>query len=433
MKASSKPILENKYLSTGFSLELMRIKQVVITVITVLLLIAGFALPVGANNNKSNDDQAGTVYYFWGYCPTCSKPEEHIDLFDDYPVEVKIYEVFQDDQGRKKYEQVSEELGIEVRGFPTLVYQDQFWLGFSETVQEDMINAIKSTMEAGEAVDRRNVLNLPVIGEVDLSASPILLSTFIIAFLDGFNPCSLFVLTFLLAIIIHSASRKRIFLVGFTFLLVTSAVYGLFILGILNIMVFVAQLFWISYIVAGIVIVLGIVAIKDFILFQEGLTFSIPEKYKSRYYKQVRKVFYTESVIPMITATVVMALGIALVELPCTAGFPFIWSSLIAELDPGITYFITLFVVYIITYLSVELVIFFVAVVRLRSIKMTEERGRLLKLIAGSLMLVLGLVLLIDPTYMESMVGLFITFSAAAVLALLVYFARRLYENRGGI
>jgi len=411
----------------------MQINKVVIAAIIILMLISGIVIPVGASDNTgTTEGNAGTVYYFWGYCPTCSKPEEHVDLFDDYPVEVEIYEVFQDEEGRNKYDQVSEELGIEARGFPTLVYQDQFWLGFSEEVQEDIIAAIEATMETGEAVDRRNVLNLPIIGEVDLSASPILLSTFIIAFLDGFNPCSLFVLTFLLAIIIHSASRKRIFLVGFTFLLVTASVYGLFILGILNIMVFVAQLFWISYIVAAIVIVLGLVAIKDFILFKEGLTFSIPEKYKSRYYQQVRKVFYTESVIPMITATVVMALGIALVELPCTAGFPFIWSSLIAELDLGITYFITLFAVYIATYLSVELVIFFVAVVRLRSIKMTEERGRLLKLIAGSLMLVLGLVLLLDPTYMESMAGILVIFSATAILALLIFFARRLYESRGG-
>ncbi len=414
----------------GVKLALMQFYKKYLAVIILLLIIAVSGIPAEAGENTGIEEDAGTVYYFWGYCPTCSKPEEHVYLFDDYPVKVEIYEVFQDDEGRRKYEQISEKLGIEVRGFPTLVYRDQFWLGFSEAVQEDILDAIEATMEAGEAADRRNVLNLPIIGEVDLSASPILLSTFIIAFLDGFNPCSLFVLTFLLAIIIHSASRKRIFLVGFTFLLVTSAVYGLFILGILNIMVFVAQLFWISYIVAAIVIVLGLVAIKDFILFKEGLTFSIPEKYKSRYYQQVRKVFYTESVIPMITATVVMALGIALVELPCTAGFPFIWSSLIAELDPGLTYFITLFFVYIITYLSVELVIFFVAVVRLRSIKMTEERGRLLKLIAGSLMLVLGLILMIEPTYMESMVGIIVAFGATALLVLLIYFARRFYEKR---
>jgi len=410
----------------------MQFYRNVFAVIIILLITAVSGMSVGANENAGIDENAGTVYYFWGYCPTCSKPEEHVHLFDDYPVKVEIYEVFQDDEGRKKYEQISEELGIEVRGFPTLVFRDQFWLGFSEAVQEDIINAIETNLEEGEAADRSNVLNLPFIGEVDLYASPILLSTFIIAFLDGFNPCSLFVLTFLLAIIIHSASRKRIFLVGFTFLLVTSAVYGLFILGILNIMVFVAQLFWISYIVAAVVIFLGLVAIKDFILFKEGLTFSIPEKYKSRYYQQVRKIFYTESVIPMITATAVMALGIALVELPCTAGFPFIWSSLIAELDPGLTYFITLFLVYIITYLSVELIIFFVAVIRLRSIKMTEERGRLLKLIGGSLMLVLGLILMIDPTYMESMIGIIAAFGATAALVLFLYFARRLYENRRG-
>ncbi|MGM0653197.1 MAG: hypothetical protein ACQES4_10530 [Bacillota bacterium] len=400
--------------------------------IVLMLVITVTVIPAAANDDPDLEDNAGTVYYFWGYCPTCSKPEEHVDLFDDYPVEVEVYEVFQDEEGRKKYEQISEEVSIEVRGFPTLVYQDQFWLGFSEAVQEDIIDAIEASMEEGEAADRREVLDIPIIGEVDLSASPILLSTFIIAFLDGFNPCSLFVLTFLLAIIIHSASRKRIFLVGLTFLLVTSVVYGLFIMGILNIMVFVAQLFWISYVVAAIVIILGLVAIKDYFLLKEGLTFSIPEQYKSRYYQQVRKVFYTKSVIPMIFTTAVMALGIALVELPCTAGFPFIWSSLMAELDLGFTYFIILFVVYLLTYLSVELIIFLIAVIRLRSIKMTAERGRLLKLIAGSLMLVLGLILLVDPTYMENMIGILFAFGATAILALILFYTRKFYENRGG-
>jgi len=192
----------------------------------VLVLIV---MMTGPGNVMAADQpviEENVLYYFWGHCPICSKPEEHVGLFDDYPVEVRIYEVFRDESGRAKYDQVSEELDIAVMGFPTLVYNDRYWLGFSDTVQEEIVLAIEASLEQRKFESERRIVRIPLIGEVDLQATPILLTTVLIAFLDGFNPCSLFVLTFLLAIIIHSASRKKIFLIGFTFLFVTSAVYG---------------------------------------------------------------------------------------------------------------------------------------------------------------------------------------------------------------
>ncbi len=374
--------------------------------------------------------EENVLYYFWGHCPICSKPEEHVGLFADYPVEVRIYEVFHDEAGRNKYDRISEELGITAMGFPTLVFNDRYWLGFSETVQEEIIFAIEASLEQREVESKGSIVRVPLFGEVDLQAAPILLTTVLIAFLDGFNPCSLFVLTFLLAIIIHSASRKKIFLIGFTFLLVTSAVYGLFILGILNIMVFAARLFWIRNIIAALVIVVGLFGIKDFLVAQEGPTFSIPEKHKSKFYKQVRRIFYTDSVLPMIGATAVMGLGIALVELPCTAGFPFIWSTIVAGMDLSTNYFVLLFAIYILIYLLDEVVIFMVAVIKMRSAKMTEEQGRTLKLVAGTLMLFLGLILLIRPEYMESMIGLIATFGAAFLVTLLIYQLKKLYLKK---
>ncbi len=370
------------------------------------------------------------LYYFWGHCPICSKPEEHVGLFTDYPVEVRIYEVFYDEVGRNKYDQVREELNITTLGFPTLVYNDRYWLGFSETVQDEITAAIEYSLDLREADRAGNIIDLPLIGKVDLQTAPIILTTVLIAFLDGFNPCSLFVLTFLLAIIIHSASRKKIFLIGFTFLLVTAAVYGLFILGILNIMVFAARLFWIRNIIAALVIVVGLFGIKDFLVAQEGPTFSIPEKHKSKFYKQVRKIFYTDSVLPMIGATAVMGLGIALVELPCTAGFPFIWSTIVSGLDLSKNYFVLLFAIYILIYLLDEIVIFMVAVIKMRSAKMTEEQGRTLKLVAGTLMLVLGLILLFKPEYMESILGLVATFGVAILVTFLIYQLKKFYNMK---
>ncbi len=393
----------------------------------VFMALALSLLPANDNLVLAEDNQSTALleddilYYYWAFCPLCDDPEDHITPFEDYPIEIEVYEIVYNPDNLERFHQVREELGIEMIIFPLFVFNEEYWIGYSETIKEEVKSAIEKSLAEESAEDRQNIIRLPLIGDINLVESPILLTTIIIAFLDGFNPCSFFVLTFLLAIIVHSASRKRITLVGVTFLLVTSLVYGLFILGALNIMLFAAQLFWIRNLVAAIVIILGVISVKDFFIFKEGISVGVPEAYKKKYYQQVRNIFYTKSVIPMITATAVMALGIALVELPCTAGFPFIWTSLIAGMDLPLGQYVLLFAVYIAIYLAVELIIFLAALIRMRTMKMTEERGRLLKLIAGSLMLVLGLILLLRPDYMESLLGILITFGATLILILIMY------------
>jgi cytochrome c biogenesis protein CcdA len=406
----------------------MREKLIKLTFGALVVLIASFSvLPTVL---ASVDENEAIVYYFWGFCPICSKPEEHVGLFDQYPVRVEVYEVFQDPAGRAVYDQFAEQLGIEIYGFPTVVFEGRYWLGFTESTQTEIVDAITAYLAGEDSTAQTGLIRVPFFGEVDLLASPILLTTVIIATLDGFNPCSLFVLTFLLAIIVHSASRKRIVLVGLTFLAVTSAVYGLFMLGILNIMIYAGGLFWIRNIVAAAVIILGLISIKDYLFFKEGVSVMIPDSYKQKYYSQVRRIFYTKSVIPAVLATTTMALGIALVELPCTAGFPFVWSSIAGRLDLSATYFAVLFAVYLFLYLLIELIVFFLAVLRMRSLKMTEEQGRFLKLVAGSLMFILGLILLVKPEYMENMLGILITFIAALVMLVVFRLIRRVVDRK---
>lgn len=411
-----------------------RCRRLYLYIAVLSLIVMVFAAPGGS---VSADEDAGdrqvempVLYYFWGHCPVCAKPEQHVSLIDHYPIEILVYEVFYDPANRALYDRFREELGIDLYGFPTIVFEGRYWLGFSDATQEELRAAIEASLQGEHGAGRTNITRLPIIGPVDLQATPIVLATVIISFLDGFNPCSLFVLTFLLAMIVHSASRRRIFIVGLTFLLVTAAVYGLFMLGILNIMVYASRLFWIRNVIALLVIIMGAVAVKDFFIFRKGISFSIPDSYKSKFYSQVRAIFYARSTAPMIAATALTALGIALVELPCTAGFPFAWSTMVSALDLSPWYFILLFLVYMLIYLSVELVIFITAVARMRTFKMTEERGRFLKLLAGSLMLILGLILLFAPGYMENILGLLMAFGAAALLMLAAYLLRKWMEGR---
>ena len=291
---------------------------------------------------------------------------------------------------------------------------------------EDRIDAPRAEREAA-------VINLPLIGSIDLSVQPLIFSTLMIAFVDGFNPCSIWVLTILLALVLHSGSRFRVLLVGLTFLFTTAAIYGAFIAGVFSILAFAAYLPWIYWIVALFALAFGAVNVKDYFWFKRGLSFTIDDKHKPGIFKGFRDLMTNgRSPLALVGATILMASGIALIELPCTAGFPVIWSSLLSANDVRGLEFLTLLAVYLLVYLGIELVIFGIAVVKLRIDRFQEDQGRFLKLVGGVIMIALALVLIAAPELMSNVgaaMGVFVL--AFAVTGLIVVLHKRILPRLG--
>jgi hypothetical protein len=122
---------------------------------------------------------------------------------------------------------------------------------------------------------------------------------------------------------------------------------------------------------------------------------------------------------------VVMALGIALIELPCTAGFPVLWSNLVAGQGVSPVEFWLLLGLYMGIYLLDELIVFGTAVYTLKMSRMEEKHGRVLKLVGGMVMLALALVLLLDPERMNTFGGSLAVFAAALAATLLILLVHR--------
>ncbi len=124
--------------------------------------------------------------------------------------------------------------------------------------------------------------------------------------------------------------------------------------------------------------------------------------------------------VATVTATAAMAAGVALVELPCTAGFPMIWSQIVGERGVSMGLFTGFLILYVLVYLSIELVVYFSAAWKMKRIDFGLEKGRILKLVGGSIMLALGLTMLIDHTKMYDLRWTFFVFSVSIGGALLV-------------
>jgi hypothetical protein len=165
---------------------------------------------------------------------------------------------------------------------------------------------------------------------------------------------------------------------------------------------------------------------------------SIPEGGKPGLYRRMRAVAGSTALLPALGATILLAVGVSLLETPCTAGFPVLWTGLLASNDVGPTGSVLLFLLYMIPFLLDEILVFAVAVATMRATKLQEKHGRMLKLVAGTVMLALAGTMIFFPRVMEDVLGATVVFVAATGVALAVHVAarglaaRREWAVRGG-
>jgi cytochrome c biogenesis protein CcdA/glutaredoxin len=370
------------------------------------------------------------VLFYGDGCPHCAAEKKFLaSLEERYEgVQVSEYEVWYDAQNRSLLMQVASERGFDASGVPITLLGDQVWIGWSDSLGQQ-IEGIVAAALAGVAppvVDDDPVVDVPLVGAVDLGGSSLLVSTIVIGFVDGVNPCSLWVLSMLLALVLHSGSRSRVAVVGVVFLVVTAGLYGLYMVGLFSALDYIGMRTWVRVGLAVLAGGLGLLHLKEYFWFKQGLSLTIPDEKKPGLYKKMRALAAPDRSLPAaLGATAVLAVGVSLLETPCTAGLPVLWTGMLADQDVAWTEAALLFAVYMAVFLLDELIVFGAAVVTMRAAKLQERHGRLLELISGTVMVALALVLLFAPALMESPAGALAVFgAAAAVVAAVVLVAR---------
>lgn len=231
---------------------------------------------------------------------------------------------------------------------------------------------------------------------------PLPLFTFIVALIDGFNPCNMFVLTVLLALLISSsASRRRFYLIGFIFTLIVFAFYFLFMIAWLNVFKYIGFAGPLRILIAAIALCAGLINCKEFFFFKKGPSLMIAEKHKGLLYAKMRKLtdIVNKGSLPLlISSSVTLAIFSSLIEIPCTAGFPIIYTHILSvQVEAGglgyILYLIFYNLIYVIPLVTIIAIFGFTFEAR----KVSERQIQTMKLIGGIIMIFLGIILLANP------------------------------------
>ena len=333
-------------------------------------------------------------------CPHCAQAEAFLaELARERPdVPIVLRPVDEDPDARDELLQISRAAGIWPPGVPTFVFEGRVLVGFADDAESAA--AVRALLGAAPP---------PATGEVrtnwfgTLSATELGLPLFTLAIglLDGFNPCAMWVLLFLLSLLVRLRDRRRMALVAGTFVVVSAAVYYAFMAAWLNVFLAVGLGATVRGVLAATALCIGAINVKDFIAWRHGPSLSIPESAKPGLYARMRRVLQIRALPASLLAVAMLALVVNVIELLCTAGLPAIYTAVLTQHDLGPAAHYAYLGLYIVGYVADDSLMVASAVVALGSRKLTERAGRWLKLLSGIVMIALGGVLLLWPQWLS--------------------------------
>ncbi|WP_339911494.1 hypothetical protein [Symmachiella dynata] len=243
-------------------------------------------------------------------------------------------------------------------------------------------------------------VDLPLFGRVNASEIGMPAFTITIGLVDGFNPCAMWVLLFLLSLLVNLKSRSRMFAIAGVFVLISGLTYFAFMAAWLNVFMFLGYLRGVQIALGVLAIVVGSIHVKDFFAFKKGISLSIPDSAKPGIYERTRRIVTAETMWAAMAGAIVLAVLVNIVELLCTAGLPALYTNVLMMQDYPAAKNYAYIALYNLAYMFDDGVMVLIAVVTLGRHKLQEKEGRWLKLLSGALILALGVVMIFKPEWL---------------------------------
>ncbi len=348
------------------------------------------------------------IYLFYGKtCPHCHDELKFLDQINDkYKDKLSIhkYEVWNDVNNEALYARVRDYFKVSGKGVPFTVIGDDYFYGYSESIGLRIEKSIREKLGYKEereetSVVEKNIYKLPLIGEVDASKASLVTVAVVLGFVDGFNPCALWVLLFIINMLIGMKNKKKMFVLGYSFLLASAIVYFLAMLGI-NFVLSFAMLFKIRATIGLIAVILGIYSIYKYIETRNDSGCEVVnDKKRMNLSRQIKKIKNSSTFIGSLLGIIALAIGVNLIELTCSLGFPTIFSEILAINKVVGLERIVYLLIYVFMYMLDDLIIFTIAVLTYEVTAGSTKYGKIMKLVGGIIMIIMGLLLVFKPEW----------------------------------
>lgn len=241
------------------------------------------------------------------------------------------------------------------------------------------------------------VVRIPFIGaQIDVAAWPLFALSAILGFIDGFNPCALWVLIMFLLILSQVGSRKRMIQYVGLFIFAEAIMYYLILSVWMTAWDFIALDRIVTPAVGLLAIGSGIYFLYRFLTFKPECSIASISQQKT-IAERVKTLAAKPLTFSVAIGILALAFSVNVFEFACSIGIPQTFTKII-ELNAlswfGRQWYMA---TYILMYMIDDLIVFGIALYSIKKISATQGYARWSSLIGGLLMLLLGILMLFRP------------------------------------
>lgn len=410
-----------------------------------LIVFAVFLLlPVSAKA----DEKVINIHLFYGNgCPHCAAEEEFLSdyLKDRTDVKLYKYEIWYDSHNQELLSKVQKEMGTTNKnGVPFTVIGKKTIVGYADGVTDEQIkDAINyylnndyrdyageitgkvkkaevkedTTKDESKTEDKKEnkmekaddtkdsdqtdeSVTVPVLGKINAKKVSLPILAVVLGFVDGFNPCAMWILIFLITMLFNMKDRKKMWILGLTFILTSGIVYLMFMLAWLNLATFISKIAFIRLLIAVIALVVGLINVYKYIdslkKKDEGCDV-VDKKDRKKIMEKIISITHEKKFIIALLGIMVLAASVNIIELMCSIGIPLLFTQILAMNNLSTFGYMIYMFIYIFFFLIDDIVIFVISMVTLKVTGLSTKYTKYSHLVGGIIMLIIGLLLIIKP------------------------------------
>lgn len=370
------------------------------------------------------------VYLFYGDgCPHCAEEEKFFDKYlkENNEVTLVKYEVWGSSENRLLLSKVQDKLNDHRSGVPFLVIGDNVILGYmdgvtdekiKETINEeinnrkyeDIVEKVVNNEKIGKEDSgeikkeepkkkENNNYTLPLLGKVNAKTISLPLLALVLGLVDGFNPCAMWILIFLMSMLIGMKNKRKLILYGSVFLLTSGLFYFMLMFTWLNVIASISISLIFRIIIAIFALIAGVYNLYNYyksLKKDDGCTVT-NQKQRKTIMEKIKKFTREQNVLLALIGIVVLAIGVNFVELLCSAGLPVLFTEILSLNKVNGFMGIIYNLIYIIFFMLDDFIIFFIAAKTMNIKVISTKYSKYSHLIAGIIMLIIGILLIVKP------------------------------------
>ena len=347
-------------------------------------------------------------------CPHCRDEIKWLKTIKNENVEIKYYEI---SENKELYYKVLDKLEISETGVPLTVIGSDYLIGYSDSIKNDIENLIDvygkndycdnvglivkdknidKCLEKNKNIkENSNTKTIPLLGKIDVKKVSLPVVAIIIGIIDGFNPCAMWVLIFLITMLMNMKNKKRMWILGLTFLVASGLVYMLFMLAWLKVAVALLKT-WFQYIIALVALGAGIYNLYNYYKTrkQESGCTVTDNKKRKKIISKIKKIVNEKKIVIALLGIIVLAFSINMLELACSAGLPALFTQILSLNDLSTLEYMTYIIIYILFFMLDDIIVFSIAMFTLKVTGISNKYTKYSHLIGGIIMIIIGLLMI---------------------------------------